>query len=176
MRKSFVAVILLSTILVGCGQSPEKTGPVIVEHSNTTQSQKPLHEQTEPNSLPPVENVKPTSVQIKRKEHGKLEELDMTIRNEPTVRQLYSDLRSLPLFPSRTMYCPLDTGVRYTLTFKRGNKVVLVAVANPTGCQSIKLSNGETVWGVSNAGKPFWTLIANSIGLPNDSYLGGEKA
>ncbi|WAH38561.1 hypothetical protein [Alicyclobacillus dauci] len=112
-------------------------------------------------------------MEIIRNEHGKLEALDLNISNKPTVRQLYSDLRSLRLFPSGTMHCPNDTGVEYTLIFKSGKKVVLVAHADPTGCQAIKLSNGQTLWGVEQVGKPFWTLLAKLIGYPDDSYLGG---
>lgn len=96
----------------------------------------------------------------------------MTILDVSTARQLYSDLRSLGLFPSEAMHCPMDTGVIYTLTFKSGDKVVLVAKADPIGCQSITLSTGQTLWGVGQVGKPFWTLLAKSIGLPDDSYLG----
>ncbi|WAH39031.1 hypothetical protein [Alicyclobacillus dauci] len=178
MRKSIVSMCLLcllSTIAVGCGHA-QQTNPPVTQTTNSVQAQKPLYERTKPNSLPTVDSLKPTSVEIIRNEHGKLEALDLTISNEPTVRQLYSDLRSLRQFPHGNMSCPNDTGVEYKLIFKSGKKVVLVAQADPTGCQAIKLSNGQTLWGVEQVGKPFWTRLAQSIGYPNDSHFSGQSA
>lgn len=175
MRNAFLAICLLSTVAVGCGQPGQHTIQSTQLNANSAQMQKPLYERTKPNSLPSVGSVNPTSVEIVRKKYGTLKALDVTIRNESSVRQLYSDLRSLGLFPSGAMNCPADFGINYTLTFRSGNKIFLVANADPNGCQAIKLSTEQTLWGVEQVGKPFWTLLAKSIGLPNDSYLGGAQ-
>lgn len=175
MRKTLVLTCLLFLITVGYGGVRQHTSQATQLKTITARAQKPLYERTKPNSLPSVDSVNPTTVEIIRQKHDQLKAMDVTITNIATVWQLYSNLRVLRLFPSGTMHCPMDTGVIYTLIFKSGEKLVLIAQADPTGCKTIKLSTGQTLWGVDQEGKPFWILLARLVGLPNDNYLGGMQ-
>lgn len=88
---------------------------------------------------------------------------------------LYHDLTVLKPYPLllRGAFCPLDGGVRYTLTFRRAGRVVLTAVADPTGCDVIDLSPGGARWGGVPTfarwvpwGNPFWHALARVLHIP----------
>lgn len=65
-----------------------------------------------------------------------------TITDQASVQRLYADIANLPPIPAGTMNCPNDLGIRYQLEFYSGMVSLLAGDYQPSGCASIKLSQG----------------------------------
>lgn len=96
-----------------------------------------------------------------------------TIYNVSAIREMYNELIHLRQLPSGPISCPSDNGVSYTLTFKHGDSVVLIADAEDTGCEIVRLSKGwhktrttmpQAATG-SQGGQNFWSLLYKSLGI-----------
>ena len=115
--------------------------------------------------IPPVQTAHLTSVPIARHKTPWLKPLHVTVTNRHLVNTLYRDIRALKPFPSGTMSCPADFGIDYTLKFKSKRRVVLTATADPTGCSEVKLSTGQSLWGIGRAGQAFWAALATTLDM-----------
>jgi hypothetical protein len=65
-----------------------------------------------------------------------------TIADRLIVEKLYADIAALPPFPAGARNCPADFGIRYHLDFHSGTTTLLAGDYDPTGCASVKLSDG----------------------------------
>lgn len=91
--------------------------------------------------------------------------LDRTITDAAIATQLANDIQNLPAFPNGAMNCPVDFGTTYSLAFSSGWS----AVASVQGCQTVKLSDGRTLW-AWNATKLF-TDLGSALGLAQDELI-----
>jgi hypothetical protein len=67
-----------------------------------------------------------------------------TITDRSTVEKLYADILALPPLPGGPLNCPNDVGINYRLDFYSGAASFLAGDYGPTGCASVRLSNGTT--------------------------------
>lgn len=82
----------------------------------------------------------------------------------PAVETLAHALCALPVFPTGARSCPNADGPTYTLTFSGARSVV--AIAAPTGCQSVLLRRAHvTAHDDRVATDAFWALLGTTIGL-----------
>ncbi|MGA3309652.1 MAG: hypothetical protein ABSD08_13700 [Xanthobacteraceae bacterium] len=65
-----------------------------------------------------------------------------TIVDRSLVEKLYGDIFALPPPPDGIRNCPNDVGIRYHLDFYSGAASLLAADYEPTGCASVRLSDG----------------------------------
>jgi hypothetical protein len=87
-----------------------------------------------------------------------------TATDAAKVRALDAELRALPAVGSGPVNCPADWGIRYTLTFRRGDVVVETWSLDDAGCQFASGPNGAR-WALgSNDG--IWSDLASAVGAP----------
>jgi len=85
-----------------------------------------------------------------------------TITTAPTVRALYMLLLQLPSPPRSGLRCPTNAGVVYSLVFYHDSRVILPAIVHPSGCETVLLGTGQTVWALGAAGSAFLDLLAHA--------------
>lgn len=84
----------------------------------------------------------------------------------PAVERLAHALCELPVYPIGWRSCPIADGPTYTLTFAGTTRVV--AIASPTGCQSVLLTHARvTPHDDRVATDRFWAIFGTTIGLTN---------
>jgi hypothetical protein len=66
-----------------------------------------------------------------------------TITDQSLVHKLYEDMLTLPLLLNGPRSCPSDMGIRYRLDWYLGANHLLAADYDPTGCASVKTSDGR---------------------------------
>lgn len=88
---------------------------------------------------------------------------ERTATDAAKVQHLYNALLALPTPPPGPLFCPVDFGVAYHVTFFNQSVIVLQATVKPDGCRSVSLSNGKSRWAYSDT---FWTLFADTLGVP----------
>jgi hypothetical protein len=87
---------------------------------------------------------------------------DYTSHDSAKVQVLYEALLQLPVYGSRGIACPTDTGVQYQLTFSHGKALVLSAIADPSGCQVVVIAGQDNR---TAAHTNLWSLIAAAVGV-----------
>ena len=93
-----------------------------------------------------------------------------TVADRTWVAKLYSDILALPPLPSGSSNCPLDLGIRYHLDFISGVTSVLAADYEPSGCPSIRLSDGMVK---SDPTGSFKVDFMQALGFSSDRQLFG---
>lgn len=82
------------------------------------------------------------------------------------VQRLYRAMYALPHVPSGVVYhCPADFGIVYTFTFINGGTVILKANANATGCEFLTLGSSDS----RTTNDAFWSLLAQTANIPPSS-------
>ncbi len=93
-----------------------------------------------------------------------------TIADRSLVEKLYADISALPPFPAGPLNCPNDLGIRYHLDFYSGTASLLAADYEPTGCASVKLSDGTVK---SAATGSFGADLRQALGFSSErQFLG----
>lgn len=92
------------------------------------------------------------------------------------VGRVYSDLLGLPPFPKGPMSCPAAAGDSYRLTFLRGGRVVMRAVASADGCQGVTVAHGRARWSAGPKGTAFWDSMASAVGVNVHTLLSRSRA
>ncbi len=93
-----------------------------------------------------------------------------TITDPSLAQKLYADIIALPLFPNGTMNCPNDVGTAYHLNFYLGPVTVLAADYKPTGCASVKLSDGTVK---ADPTRSFGADLRQALGFLSDRQFFG---
>jgi hypothetical protein len=92
----------------------------------------------------------------------------MTITQASVVEKLYADIYSAASRIPRGNYnCPNENFDKYILNFYHGNRPVLYAEYNPTGCKIIHLDSGENRWA---EGGFFDPDLREALGLSTSDY------
>lgn len=94
-----------------------------------------------------------------------------TVTDVAVVTRLASDIEKLPLFPSRSVACPADTGTSYTLAFAIPGKSPWTAVVSVSGCRGVTLSDGPTRSAASSPS--LFTDLGSALGLALDELIPG---
>ena len=131
-----IAALVGLVVFVGCAQS---------SHTVTAQAVTSLH--VIRTSAFPANHIPP---------------FERTATDPAKVQRLYNALLALPT-PPPGIFCPIDFGVAYHLTFFNRGVTILQATVKPDGCRSVSLSNGKSRWAYSDT---FWTLFADTLGVP----------
>lgn len=90
---------------------------------------------------------------------------------------LLQSLDALRPYPDAALYCPLDVGVTYLLTFWAGLRPVAVAKVDPSGCDEVREwgpgLKAHKRWALQNsaAGRRFWRLVAAALRLPERAVV-----
>jgi hypothetical protein len=93
-----------------------------------------------------------------------------TIADRATVAKLSADIAALPPAPSGIANCPNDLGIAYHLDFYAGSSALLAADYLPTGCASVRLSDGTVK---SAAAGNFRADLRQALGFATDrQFLG----
>ena len=92
-----------------------------------------------------------------------------TITDQASVQRLYADIAALPSFPAGTMNCPNDLGIHYRLDFYSGPVSLLTGDYQPSGCASVKLSQGIVK---SDPAGNFKADLGQALGLSDRQLLG----
>jgi hypothetical protein len=100
---------------------------------------------------------------------NKVAAFDATSADRGKVDGLYAALLALPPYPSGTMYCPVDLGVAYHLSFVQLDGVRTGAVVTPGGCEAVVIDEGpkRTALGVLG----FWDMFAATLGVPTSALV-----
>jgi hypothetical protein len=108
-----------------------------------------------------------TSFHIVRTEpypDGYLAPFAHTVTDAHQAVKVYEALQALPAYPKGIMYCPIDFGVRYQVTFFSGASKVSWATLEPGGCEAVKLADGSVRWAATH--QEFWQTLAAAVGVP----------
>ena len=93
-----------------------------------------------------------------------------TISDRSLVEKLYADIAALPPLPAGPLNCPNDMGIRYGLDFYSGTALLVSGVYEPTGCASIRLSDGTSK---SDARGSFGADLMHALGISSQrQFLG----
>jgi hypothetical protein len=92
-----------------------------------------------------------------------------TIADRSAVEQLYAEIAALPPLPAGPLNCPNDVGISYHLDFYSGTERALAADYQPTGCSSVRLSDG-TVKG--DPTRSFGVHLRQALRLSEPAFLG----
>jgi hypothetical protein len=92
-----------------------------------------------------------------------------TIADRSAVEELYADIAALPPLPAGPLNCPNDVGVSYRLDFYSGTETVLFADYQPTGCASVRLSDGAVK---GDPTRSFGVHLRQMLGLSESAFLG----
>lgn len=130
-------VWLLAGLVAGCGASAAASASGITSFHIVRTSGLPA------NNIPPFER---------------------TVVDARQAAKVYAALQSLPPFPKGTMYCPIDFGIRYHLTFFHDQSNVSWATVESGGCQGVQLADGSVRWAATS--KAFWQTLADAVGVP----------
>lgn len=101
---------------------------------------------------------------------SQLPPLSKTVTDQSLVEKLYGAILALPPFPAGPKNCPMQTDIRYRLDFYRATSSILVANYNPTGCASVRLSDGTVK---SAAHGAFAAELAHALGFASQQQLRG---
>ena len=93
----------------------------------------------------------------------------LTTQDKPrSVQALYNGLLALPKYVPGQVTCPSDIGVQYNLKFTHNGAVVLLAIADPTGCQIVVVNghdnrtaaivNSGHFWQMPSASRRLWSI------------------
>lgn len=89
---------------------------------------------------------------------------ERTVVDARQAAKAYAALQSLPAFPKGTMFCPIDFGIQYHLTFFHDQSNVSWARVESGGCQGVQLADGSVRWAATS--KAFWQTLADAVGVP----------
>lgn len=93
-----------------------------------------------------------------------------TVADRSSVARLYADIFALPPFPAGAMNCPNDVGITYHLDFYSEAAALLAADYRPTGCASVRLSDGTVK---SDPSGHFAADLKQALGMASDrQFLG----
>jgi hypothetical protein len=93
-----------------------------------------------------------------------------TISDQSLVKKIYAAIAALPPFPSGVLNCPNDVGISYHLDFFSGTVSLLAANYEPTGCASLRLSDGTVK---SDPTGSFEADLRRALGFSSDrQFLG----
>ena len=158
-----ILVLLLAVLVAGCGggtaSTPTPTDNPLAHPGPTFTPAPPVPTAT----VPQVAAI--NTVQVVRTSdnpHSALPPFNYTGQTSATVQALYNGLLALPKYVPGQVTCPSDIGVQYNLKFTHNGAVVLLAIADPTGCQ-IVVVNGHDNRTASHS--KLWTLLANAVGV-----------
>lgn len=108
----------------------------------------------------------PTTVQVTRVNKIPLNHYPpfppRTITDVHTVQQLYEAIQALPkLNLPPVMFCPIDLGLEYHLTFSWGNNVIQQVIIYPGGCRRVQIGASD----LRVLTEPFIHLFVQTIGI-----------
>lgn len=87
--------------------------------------------------------------------------LPHSVNDAAETQQLYNAVRALPpVTPNAVVFCPLDLGARYQLTFSSASGVQLTATLDGGGCHGVQIGNQRYT---SDAA--FWQLLTKTFGV-----------
>lgn len=89
---------------------------------------------------------------------------ERTVVDARQAAKVYAALQALPPFPKGTMYCPIDFGIRYQLTFFHDQSNVSWARVESGGCEGVQLADGSVRWAATSMA--FWQTLADAVGVP----------
>jgi hypothetical protein len=94
---------------------------------------------------------------------SQLAPFDHTGHDAASAHALYAGLYALPAYVASGVPCPPDLGAQYQLTFSYGGKLVLNAIADPSGCQVVVLGGHDNRKALHSN---LWALLAAAVGTP----------
>lgn len=87
---------------------------------------------------------------------------EVTVIHAASVRSVAEALCVLPRMPSTPMYCPVDLGIVYHLTFTASGETIPTVSVEATGCQVVR-GLGASRW-VARSPR-FWQTLGKAMGL-----------
>jgi hypothetical protein len=94
---------------------------------------------------------------------------ERTVQDATKVQRLYNTLLALPTAPRPgSIYCPIDLGIYYALTFGRRGITVLYAAVEEGGCRYVSLSTGGLRRAYSDT---FWKVLADTVSVPESELF-----
>jgi hypothetical protein len=98
------------------------------------------------------------------------------IKDQAVVTKVLAGLKAIhEPFPSRPINCPMDTGVTYHLRFLEGQKKVMEADVDSSGCRGITIENGKPLWTMNPEGDAFFSRVAKTLGISDQQLRGIGK-
>jgi hypothetical protein len=91
----------------------------------------------------------------------------VTVSDASDVRAVARALLSLPLMP-QGMFCPVDLGIRYHLSFLAGDDRVITVSVSATGCEDVNGLGRPLRWVARTPG--FWRTLGSAMGLSKPDY------
>ncbi len=101
---------------------------------------------------------------------NKVAAFDVTTADAARIAQLYQTIVTLTPYPPgaiNAMFCPLDLGLLYHLTFTRADGSQVAGLIKPDGCEWAGVTDGAT--GNTPQGQitdGFWPQFAATFGVP----------
>lgn len=144
-RWGFVAVLVLTFVLAGCGAiAAAKTNNVVTSNASS--------------------NTLPTSLIVTRtgKPYDHIPPFQGGSTDATAVQHLYHEMFTLKPVQGSVYSCPADFGIVYTLIFLKGNTQILEVTANASGCEWLHLGANGNRWTTD----AFWSLLAQTVGIP----------
>ena len=89
---------------------------------------------------------------------------ETNIMNLKQILELYNKFMHLPPFPEGILNCPMDSGVRYELSFIHGSETVKTAMVNVTGCQGVTIDH-QSYWALEPNGNGFLSSLKKTLGI-----------
>ena len=131
-RVAIVLAILIVILLNGCGGTQGDTAGAATPPATTSITKTPQASQGKPDKV----HVKKFNVDMNSSVS------DVTITNSEEVSKLFAMVSGMPQVP-KDQICPAIAGAHYELTFLQGEKVVMMATADLSGCGQVRLSAGD---------------------------------
>jgi hypothetical protein len=93
---------------------------------------------------------------------------DKTAIHDEDLANLYYSIQALPPYP-QNLFCPLDRGIAYQLSFVRSDDTRVSVVAALGGCEAVTVEGGATRSALGVSG--FWDTLAIGLGVPTSALV-----